>query len=76
MVLQGLWTKENPDSVDQTGVWREVIVNVTTGSYVFSFASFYRDESQLAEKAIDDIRIETGACPAPTGEVISELTTC
>ena len=51
-------------------------MNVTTGSYVFSFASFYRDESQLAEKAIDDIRIETGACPAPTGEVISELTTC
>ncbi|XP_067928262.1 MAM and LDL-receptor class A domain-containing protein 1-like [Watersipora subatra] len=57
-----LWTRENPDSVDRTGEWRQVLLDIEPGSYQFFFASFLNDESELGDKAIDDILVEEGTC--------------
>ena len=61
-LIQVLWTRETPDSTDQTGVWRQVKVNIPTGSYKFIFASFLNDESDRGDKAIDDVEISEGSC--------------
>lgn len=57
-----LWTRENPDAEDRTGVWRQVKVNVKAGSYRFIFSSFFNNGSELGDKAIDDILVQPGVC--------------
>lgn len=74
--LQVLWTREIPDTGDQTGRWRQVKVDVAPGSYKFSFASFYRSESDLADKAIDDILIEEGDCGSLPGRCQFRIILC
>lgn len=54
--------------MDRTGEWRQILLDIEPGSYQFFFASFLNDESELGDKAIDDILVEEGTCTGLPGE--------